>query len=211
MTRNLRSGVLGTATILLALTAFGTVVWTKLDGFGPGPAALATLVLLASPFIVVGLAMAQRPGFATVGQAGAIAFGVGCVLAAFVCLYALLVGAFSQAALRDQLGGLVWAAEASLVPGAVAFGAATYVRRMLPRWGSSCLIFGSLLAVATIGAPEGLQLFTAALATIGMGGLGLALIPTPRLRSRQRGAAVTAESQAREAGGHRPRPLVPGT
>ena len=213
MTRNLRTGVLGTATILLSATAFGTVVWTKLDGSAPARRPSRRSSCSRPPFVVVGLAMVQRPGFATVGQAGAIVFGAGCLLAAFVCLYALLAGAFSQAALRDQLDGLVWAAEASLVPGAVAFGAATYSRGMLPRWGSSCLILGSLLAVAAIGAPDGLQLFTAGLSTIGLGGLGLALIPTPRPRSRRRRRddAVAAEPPPREAVGQRRRPLVPGT
>lgn len=212
MTRNLRTGILGTATVLVALLVFGTALWATLDGFGPGPAALAVLALLALPFVFAGLTMVQRPGLATLGQAGAIVFAAGCLVAAFVCLYALVAGTFSLASLREHLDGLVWAAEAFLVPGIVVFGVATYVHRMLPRWSSAFLVLGSLLAVAALGAPDALQLLDAAIATVGLAGLGLALIPTPHRRPRpaRRGPPVAAGHRGREADVHRTGPLVPG-
>jgi hypothetical protein len=212
MSRELHHGTLGTATSLVATVSFAGALSVALRGeLAPAALLAALAALLTVPFVVIGLCMVQRPGIWTLGQAGAIVLAGSCLPGAFVVLYALVAGTHDAAGLHADLGSSVWAAEAALVPGGLAFGTASYVRGLLPRWACASFVLGLLLVIPTLGAPAGFQLVVLGLADLGLLGMGLALIPTPplprRIRQRVAPAAEGRRDSPRRSG---TRPLAPG-
>lgn len=95
----------------------------------------------------------------------------------------------------------------------VAVAAAIYARRLLPRWSSACLVVGLLFGLATVGAPDGLRMLAVGLATLGLAGLGAALIPV-RLGSPaplRAAGPPPADPPRRRSAPPAPRPLAPKT
>lgn len=178
MSKTLRNESLGVATILVALASFASVLYVVLtDGFAPLGLVAAAIALLAMPVVLVGLAFEQRPGFSAWGQAGALVYAVGSVGLAFVALYALVAGVHDVDALRSDLGDLIPAAQAALVPGGLAFAGAAYVRDQLPRWSSACFGLGLVLMLMTLDGPAGFALAGEGLRDLGLLGMGLSLLP----------------------------------
>jgi hypothetical protein len=106
-----------------------------------------------------------------------LVFAVGSLGLAFVALYALVAGVDGIDALRSDLGDLIPAAQASLVPAGIAFAGATYVRNQLPRWSSASFGLGLVLLLLTLDGPTGFTLAAEALRDLGLFGMGLALLP----------------------------------
>jgi hypothetical protein len=195
----------------MAVVSFGAALSVAIRGeLMPIALVAALAVLLAMPFVVAGLCMAQRPRIATIGQAGALTFAAACPLGAFVVLYALVAGIGDATALPTELGGLVWAAQAAFVPGGVAFGAASYVRRFLPRWACGSFVLGLLLVIPTLGTPAGFQLVVLGLVDLGILGMGLSLLPIPPPRRHARRAVAADRDRRGSDPRSGPRPLVPG-
>ncbi|MBS1843201.1 MAG: hypothetical protein JST53_02180 [Actinobacteria bacterium] len=178
MSKTLRNESLGAAAILVAVGSFASVLYVVLtDGLAPVGLLVAALAALAMPVVLVGLAFEQRPGFSSWGQAGALVYAVGSVGLAFVALYALVAGVHDVDALRSDLGDLIPAAQAALVPGGIAFAGAAYVRNQLPRWSSACFGLGLVLMLLTLDGPAGFALAAEGLRDLGLLGMGLALLP----------------------------------
>jgi hypothetical protein len=180
-----RNDFLGVAAVLVAVLSFGCTLYAVVTGvFTPLLLLAAALAVLAMPVVVVGLAMEQRPGFASIGLAGALAFGAGSLFLAVVVLYALVAGVGDPDALAARLGSVVPAAQASLVPGGLAFAAASYARGRLPRWSSACFALGLVLLIMTLDGPVEFVLAGEALRDLGLLGMGLAMLPRPHLHPR---------------------------
>lgn len=206
MNEDIRNGTLGVAAALVAVLSIGGALLIGIRGeLAPVPLFGALVALLAMPFVVIALCAVQRPGIATLGQAGAIAFAFACLFGAFVVLYALVAGVDDIAGLRADLGGSVWAAQAALVPGGVAFGAASYVRGRLPRWACGSFVLGLLFVIPTLGTPAGFQLVVLGLVDLGLFGMGMALIPLPS--PHRRPSSRPAEVERGRGAARRP----PGT
>jgi hypothetical protein len=178
MSKTLRNEALGVASILVAATSFASVLYVVVtDGFTPVQLLGAAIAALAMPVVLVGLAVEQRPGFPTIGQAGALVFAVGSVGLSFVALYALVAEIDGLAALRSELGDLIPAAQAALVPAGLAFAGASYVRGQLPRWSSASFGLGLVLLILTLDGPTAFALAAEGLRDLGLAGMGLALLP----------------------------------
>jgi hypothetical protein len=185
MNARARNEALGVAAILVAATSFGSVLYVVAGGgFTPFQLLAAAVAALAMPAVLIGLALEQRPGFAAIGQAGALVFAVGSVGLAFVALYALVAGVDGVDALRSDLGELIPAAQAALVPAGLAFAGATYARGMLPRWSSASFALGLVLLLMTLEGPTAFAVAAEALRDLGLAGMGLALLPAPHLHAR---------------------------
>lgn len=197
--------------MLVAVVSFGCAMSVTIRGGLATVALLAALTaVLAMPFVIVGLCIVQRPGIATLGQAGAIAFAISCLPAAFVLLYCLVARIDDAAGLRADLGSSVWAAQAALVPGGVAFGAASYARGLLPRWACASFVLGLLLVIPTLGAPAGFQVVVLGLTDLGLLGMGLKLVPIPPPRPGVRRRAFLVRSRRGSNRRQGRRPLAPG-
>lgn len=178
MSRVLRDDLLGGSAILVALMSCASVFCVALTGdLDPVALLAAAVAALAMPAVLIGLAVEQRPGFAAIGQAGAVVFAVGSVGLAFVALYALAAGVQSLDSLRSQLGEVIPAAQAALVPAGLAFAGATYARGLLPRWGSAAFALGLVLLLLTLDGPTSFALAAEVLRDLGLLGMGLALLP----------------------------------
>lgn len=178
MSKTLRNESLGVAAILVAAISFASVLYVVLaDRFTPVALLGAAITALAMPVVLVGLAAEQRPGFSAWGQAGALVYAVGSLGLAFIALYALVAGVHDVDALRSDLGDLIPAAQAALVPAGIAFAGAAYVRNQLPRWSSACFGLGLVLLLLTLDGPTGLALAAEGLRDLGLLGMGLALLP----------------------------------
>lgn len=185
MEQKAHNDFLGTAAVLVAMFSFGVTLYVvATDAFTPLLLLAAAIAVLTMPVVVVGLAMEQRPGFASIGLAGALTFGVGSLFLAFVILYALVAGVGDPDALAARLGSVVPAAQASLVPGGLAFAAASYARARFPRWSSTCFALGLVLLIMTLDGPVEFVLAGEALRDLGLLGMGLAVLPRPHPRPR---------------------------
>lgn len=112
------------------------------------------------------------------------ALSFGCVL------YVLVAGAADPDALAAELGSAVPAAQASLVPGGLAFAAASYAGGRLPRWNCAAFAPGLVLLIMTFDGPAELVLAGEGLRDLGLAGMGMALIRVPRLHAHRHGVAA---------------------
>jgi hypothetical protein len=185
LAKNLRKDILGAAAVLVAMLSFGCTLYVVVRGaFTPFLLLAAAVAVLTMAVVVVGLATVQRPGLASIGLAGALTFAAGSLFLLFVVLFALVAGVNDPDALSSKLGSVVPAAQASLVPGGLAFAAASYARGRFPRWSCACFGLGLVLLIMTLDGPAEFVLAGEGLRALGLVGMGFSLLPNPRLRPR---------------------------
>jgi hypothetical protein len=137
------------------------------------------------PAFVVGLYQTQRPRIGRLGRYGAVAYAAAYLYFTYTVIYALAHGTADFTALNRALNPAMTVFGAVMVAAGIAFGAATYHARVLPRWTGAALAAGVVMVAVTLGQPAAVQLTAVGVRDLAFIAMGLAVL---RSRSGMRPA-----------------------
>jgi hypothetical protein len=152
------------------------VIETLQGGFSLGQLWLTLIAEAAIPFIVVGLAVVQRPRIGRLGELSAVAYAYSYVFFTGTVVYALVNGTKDYDTLSLELGAWMTVHGAVMVLAGLGFGYAVLRARVLPAWTAVALMVGVVFVAAAQGLPAGAQLIAAGVRALGFAGMGVALL-----------------------------------
>lgn len=155
-------------------------------GFSDVQLGLTLVAEAAIPFVVLGLAAAQRPTFEWWGWVAAAAYAYSYVFFTGTVVYAWTDDIEDYAQLTDELGTAMLVHGAVMVLAGLTFGLATLRANRLPRWPAVALMVGVVLVAATQSAPDPIPLVAATVRAVGLAGLGADLLAAPPVSRTQR-------------------------
>jgi predicted membrane protein len=171
------------AVVSSALYVLSDVIEAAQGRFSRFQLGLTFLGEAAIPFVVLGLAAAQRPVLERFGRLAALAYAYAFAFFTGTVVFAFVDHTKDYAALTDQLGLLMLVHGAVMVVAGVGFGAATLRARRLPAWAAIALMVGVVLVGVTQNAPEPVALAAAITRALGIAGMGAAVMRTSFVRA----------------------------
>lgn len=147
-------------------------------GFSSVQLYLTYATFVATPFMILGLHVAQRPKVGWVSLTGAIAYAVAFIFYAGTALYALIEQTENYDLLVEQLGGFYLAHSVLLIVGGILFGIAVLRARFFPRWTGflliTSLVFSVIFFIAPL--PDRVQIVSSTLRNVAFLGMAIALL-----------------------------------
>jgi hypothetical protein len=169
---------IGCAALVFSVLYFvSDIIEVLQGGFSTGQLWLTLVAEAAIPFVVVGLAVTQRPrSFGLLGDVSALAYAYSYLYFTGTVLYALVNNTKDYRTLTADLGPAMTVHGAVMVFAGLGFGYAVLRARLLPAWTAAALMAGVVLVAVTQNMPEGLQLIAAGVRDVGLAGMGVALL-----------------------------------
>jgi hypothetical protein len=178
---------IGCAALVFSMLYFVSDLIEVVQGsFSVGQLWLTLVSEAAIPFVIVGLAVTQRPrSFGLLGDVSALAYAYSYLYFTGTVLYALANGTKDYRTLTADLGPAMTVHGAVMVFAGLGFGYAVLRARLLPAWTAVALMAGVVLVAVAQDMPEGVQLIAAGVRDLGLAGMGAALLrPAHRARVR---------------------------
>jgi hypothetical protein len=186
------------------LTIVSTVVYLVSDvleaahgGFTPFQLWLTLVAEVTLPVFVLGLFAAQRPQIGSLGRVGAIGYALAYVYFTYTVGYALAAQTPDFETLNRDLGAPMTIAGGLMVLSGLAFAAAVYRARLLPRWTGFALAVGVVAVAAALALPAAVQLVAIGLRDVAFLGMGVALIRPTARRERDTSIVLARRNEAR--------------
>ena len=169
--------VIGASALGFSVLYFVSDVWELVGGGFSGPQLVLTyLAEAAIPLFVLGLYAVQRPYIGVVGLWGAVGYAYAYIFFTGTVTIALVDRAADWDALVGDFGPWILIHGAVMVVAGTAFGGATVMAGVLPRWTGITLIVGVILVAMSEGLPGVVQVLAAGVRDLGFAGMGVALL-----------------------------------